>query len=409
MSGHWPRYLPVGLLELANLASGVGNAIVMITIPWFVLDLTGSAAAAGLVAAVSAIPSLLVSPIAGWLVDRFGRRVISVASDVMSALSVAAIPVVALAGDLTLPLIIALALVGAAFDPAGYTARRALIPDAAMAARMPVDRLNGIHEGVFAVGWTIGPLLAAVLIAAFGAAPSFWAPFGLFLLASACVAVMRVRDQGQQERQRAIAAGEHVGGWQGLVRGFSVLWHDRLLRTITIAVVVLVAIYMPTEAVLLPVHFEGLGDPGSLGIIIAALAAGSAVGAFGYGWLSRRMTRLTMMRIVLLGTALSIVPMALLPALPVMALAGFALGLCWGPFNPLMSTVVQRRVRPDEQGRVYGVQLSAFYAAPPIAMLAVGAAVEGYGVEATYLGLAVVLAATALVALLTPGLREIND
>jgi MFS family permease len=113
--------------------------------------------------------------------------------------------------------------------------------------------------------------------------------------------------------------------------------------------------------------------------------------------------------VVLIGTAASIIPMALLPALPLMVVAAFFLGLCWGPFNPLMSTLVQRRVPADEQGRVYGVQLSVFYAAPPLAMLAVGFSVERFGVSATYLGLAGILAATALLVLLAPGLKEIDD
>jgi MFS family permease len=46
----------------------------MITIPWLILEETGSPAFAGLVAAISALPGLLISPINGWLVDHVGRR-----------------------------------------------------------------------------------------------------------------------------------------------------------------------------------------------------------------------------------------------------------------------------------------------------------------------------------------------
>jgi MFS family permease len=197
-----PRLTPVILLEAANLASGVGNAIVMLTIPWLVLEKTGSAASAGLVAAVSSLPALLVAPLVGWLVDRFGRRVVSVVSDILSALAVASIPLMAMLGDLTFPAIVALAVLGATFDPAGYTARRSMLPDAAEAAGRSVDPLNGIHEGIFAIGWTVGPVVGAALIAAVGAEQSFWAPAVLFLIASACVAAMRVGDAGQSARSR---------------------------------------------------------------------------------------------------------------------------------------------------------------------------------------------------------------
>ncbi len=409
MSVALARWRPVLLLQAANAASGFGNAIVMIAIPWLVLDATGSAAAAGLVAALSSIPGLVVSPVAGWLVDRFGRRAVSVLSDLLSALSVAALPLVALAGELTFPVIVALAVLGATFDPAGYTARRTLLPDVATAARASVDRLNGIHEGVFAAGWTLGPLAAAWLIAAVGPTRAFWLPCALFLLASACVLVMRVGDSGQQRRAERLAEGTELGGLAGAARGFVLLWNDELLRTITFAVLVLAAIYMPTEAVLLPAYFQGLDDPGALGLVITGLAGGSAIGAFAYGALSARLSRLTLLRLVLAGTAIGIVPMALLPSPIVMAAAGFILGFAWGPMNPLLSTLVQRRVEADEQGRVYGVMLSTFYAAPPIAMLVVGALTERYGVAITYAGIAALLVVSVLAVLAFPRLREIND
>jgi MFS family permease len=403
-----PRLTPVILLEAANLASGVGNAIVMLSIPWLVLEKTGSAASAGLVAAVSALPALLVAPFVGWLVDRFGRRPVSVISDVLSALAVASIPLMAMVGDLTYPTIMALAVLGATFDPAGYTARRSILPDAAEAADRPVDTLNGIHEGIFAIGWTVGPVAGAALIAAVGAAQSFWAPFVLFLIASACVAAMRVGDAGQRARAEAGADGRADRGWTSWTRGFTALWRDRPLRLVTIAVVILAAIYMPTEAVLLPTYFERLGEPGSLGIVISALSLGAMIGAFGYGWLARRLRLATIARLVLAGVALSIVPMALLPPLPVLAAAGFFLGLSWGPADPMMSTLVQTRIPPDEQGRVYGVQMSLFYAAPPIAMLIIGGVVEQLGLPTAYLALALLLAVFSVAALLSPRIRELD-
>ena len=136
------------------------------------------------------------------------------------------------------------------------------------------------------------------------------------------------------------------------------------------------------------------------------LAAGATIGAFGYGWLSARLSRPMILRVTLVGTAVSILPMALLPPVPWLAAAGFCLGLFWGPLNPLVTTLIQQRVPADEQGRVISVQLSAFYAAPPFGMLLTGLAVERWGVADTYLALGVTLAATALVACLSKALRS---
>ena len=112
------------------------------------------------------------------------------------------------------------------------------------------------------------------------------------------------------------------------------------------------------------------------------------------------------MRMIMIGSSLSIVPMAFLPPLPLLMIAGFLLGLSWGPYNPLISTLVQERVPAHLHGRVFGVQTAVFYAAPPLGMVLAGISVESLGVGTTYLILAAILSTTALLALLTRSLRS---
>ena len=64
----------------------------LVVLPWLVLDLTGSAAAAGGVAAASLVPLLVASLFSGTLVDMWGRRRTALVADVLSGLSVAAHP-----------------------------------------------------------------------------------------------------------------------------------------------------------------------------------------------------------------------------------------------------------------------------------------------------------------------------
>jgi MFS family permease len=395
---------PVVLHQLSNFASGLGNSIVMITIPWLILEETGSPAFAGLVAAISAIPGLIVSPIGGWLADHVGRRAVSVGADLLSSLAVLAFPIVALTYGLSSLSILLIAVIGAVFDPAGYTARKTLLADVAKASEIELDRLNGIHDGFMGISWILGPAVGAGLISTVGAINSFWVSAGLFVLAAIAILFLRVGNLGKEARDLAEQNGEVSD--RSLRIGFQVLWNDKLLRTITFAILVIAAVYLPTETVVLPTYFEKLDNPAGLGIVISALAAGSAIGSFGYGWISKRISRKNLVRMTLVGTAVSIIPMAFLPPLPVLILSGFALGLSWGPFNPLISTLIQQRVPADQQGRVFGVQTAVFYAAPPLGMVLAGLAVEGMGVGATYLILAAILATTALLALLTKSLRS---
>jgi MFS family permease len=395
---------PVFLHQLSNFVSGLGNSIVMITIPWLILQETGSPAFAGLVAAISALPGLFISPIGGWLVDHIGRRSVSIGADLLSSLSVMAFPIVALTSDLTSLTILLIAVVGAIFDPAGYTARKTLLADVAKASEIKLDRLNGIHDGFMGLAWIIGPAVGAGLISTIGAVNSFWVSAALFIIAALAIAFLRVGNLGRDARDLAEQRGEVSN--RSIRVGFQVLWNDKLLRTITISILVLAAVYLPTETVVLPTYFEQLDNPAGLGIVISALAAGSTIGSFGYGWISTRLSRRTLVRMTLIGTAVSIIPMALLPPLPLLATAAFFLGLSWGPFNPLISTLIQQRVPADQQGRVFGVQTAVFYAAPPLGMVISGLSVENVGVKTTYLFLAAILSTTAILALLTKSLRS---
>lgn len=316
---------PIVLLQISNFASGLGNSIVMISIPWLILERTDSPAFAGLVAAISALPGIFVSPIGGWMVDHIGRRAVSIGADILSAFSVATFPIVALTFGLSNLSILLIALLGAVFDPAGYTARKTLLADVAKTSDSNLDHLNGIHDGIMAIAWVFGPAVGAGLIATIGSINSFWVSAALFIVASLAILCLKVGDSGKESRELAKESGEKTDSSMHI--GVITLWNDKLLRTLTIALIVIAAVYLPTEAVVLPTYFEDIENPGGLGLVISALAGGSAVGAFGYGWISARIQKRTLMRMIMVGSAISIVPMAFLPPLPLLMIAGFLLGL----------------------------------------------------------------------------------
>jgi len=376
----------------------------MITIPWLILERTDSPTFAGLVAAISALPGILVSPIGGWMVDHIGRRAVSIGADLLSSLSVAAFPIVAATFGLSNPSILLIAVLGATFDPAGYTARKTLLTDVAKASDADLDHLNGLHDGIMGIAWILGPAVGAGLIASVGAVNSFWVSASLFIVAALAISFLRVGDAAKESREVAKTSGEETNS--SIRIGVKTLWDDKVLRTLSVALLIIAAVYLPTEAVVLPTYFEDVDNPRGLGFVISALAAGSAVGSFGYGWISARMKRKTLIRLILLGSALSIIPMAFLPPLSVLMLSGFLLGLSWGPYNPLISSLVQQRVPAHLHGRVFGVQTAVFYAAPPLGMVLAGLSVESYGIKATYAVLAGVLSITSILVLLTKALRS---
>ena len=393
---------PIVLLETANVLSGIGNGVVVIAIPWLVLRETGSAGLYGLIAVIAVLPSLFVLPFIGAMIDRYGPRWNSVVSDTASAVSVLALPLLLVVDALSVPAIIALAVLGAVIDPAGYTARKAAIAPAAEASGVRVASVNGMHDALFGLGWAAGPPLGALLIALTGISATFLASGVLFIAAAAAMALLRITAPAQ----RVADPGE--GRLTELAAGLRALWRDRPLRAITIVNGILAALYFPTEVVALPVHFEALGDPTGLGIVLAALAGGYVVGAFSYGWLSARLSGAWIFRIALVATAIAAVPLAFLPPVPVMAVAGAVLGAGWGPVSPLVTSLVQTRMPLAMQGRVFAVEMTIITALPPAMILITGLSVDAWGVDIVYLALGGAFALTSLVSLALPAIRTLD-
>ena len=141
-----PSRRPIYLILFAALAAAAGNGISLIAFPWLVLQHNGSAFDASIVAGAASLPLLFSTLIAGTAVDYLGRRRVSLVSDVLSATTVAAGPVLAIAfghRSITVGVLAALAALGALFDPAGITARQSMLPEAATNAGWTLDRTNG--------------------------------------------------------------------------------------------------------------------------------------------------------------------------------------------------------------------------------------------------------------------------
>jgi MFS family permease len=397
------RWTPFVALEAATLLSATGNGIALIALPWLVLELTGKASDAGAVAAVSALPRLATALLAGTVVDRVGRRRTSVAADTLSALSVAAIPVVGAFGDLTVTWLMVLGALGAFFDPAGVTARTTMIPAVAAHARIRLERANGIHESVNSTAYLVAPGVGGLLIAVVGAEATLWATAAAFVLAALLMAATPM-PAGAPHVPRA----ERAGFWAETAEGLRFVRRSRALRTLAVVYLVVVALWLPVEGVVLPVLFQQQGAPTSLGLLLTAMSAGLVVGSLLYGLRGHRVPRRTAVVVALIGTALPIVGMALLPPLPWMIALGFVSGLLYGPMNPIVNVVMQERSPEAMRGRVLGVFTASAYAAGPLGLVLAGPLVDRLGVQGAFLTLSLALTAMAVGTLALRGLRDLD-
>jgi MFS family permease len=396
---------PLYLLEGANALSGLSNAIAIITVPWLIFERTGSATQAGIVVAASAIPGIIISPFVGALIDHYGRKRVSIGSDLLSALSVMLFPIWDSLFGLTFASIATFAVLGAAFDPAGYTARKSLIPDVAKASNTSMDKLNSWHEAVFSGGWVLGPAIGAIAISLVGAANSMWIVFVAFILAIILISMLHVGDLGLEHREEI---GDQEKFWTSTLRGLQVLKSDKAMYYLTLSIVFLAMVYLPTESVVLPKYFSDIDDPRGYGYVLSSMAAGGIATTLAYPKLVKHFKKRTIVIGALAATSVAMIPMTFFPPIGLFVLAGFLLGLGWGPMNPLMNSVVQQRVAPHIQGRVFGVQTSLFYASGPIGMFVTGVSVDAFGVRPVYIAAVSILIVFQLFIMLLPDLRDLD-
>jgi MFS family permease len=397
------RIMPFIALEGSTLLAGLANGVAMVALPWLVLDLTGRADAAGLVALISGVPTLFASLFSGTIVDTLGRRRTSVFSDLLSAVAVAAIPVVALTTGLTFTWVLVLAVLGAVFDPAGVTARESMLTGVSQATGMRLERVNGIHEAVWGLAFLVGPAVGAVLIATVGVESAFWAMAVAFVASAVLLAFVHVPGAGRPHYD------DRPYFWAGTLDGLRLVLGDAPLRTVVLLSTGVVGIAYPVIGIVLPVIYQGNDDPVGLGLIVMSFSLGGVIGALLYSSFGHQAHPRGTFAVALWGAALSLVVFAIWPETGVMVAAGLAGGVLLGPMNPIINLALQRRTPESMRGRAMGVVTALAYGAYPIGYVLAGVLVEAYGVVATLAVFAVASVLLALLASAAPSLKRLDE
>ena len=364
--------------------------MVFIALPWLALEITGSAASAGALVALTSIPGIFFGPILGTLIDRIGRRVSGFISEVLTALTILLIPVVHSSIEISFALLVLLALGRAIVSPASSTARKSIIPDVAGPSGLSLERANSIHEAVFATGFAIGPAVAALFIGLIGPFDVFYVVALFSTLSATALFFVRTKE----------SRGDGVSETGSLLQD-TVLGAKTILKTPAVLlglsfVMTLAMIYLPTEMVVLPAHFNALDYAEGLGLLISTMAGASVVGALLFERLQKMFKYSTILKFGFIGLGSSVLLMSLLPPFWILLILGAVLGFSWGPLMPMLNTVIQRVIPENMRGRVFGIEMTIWGAGPTLTAVAVGIAVDGVGVQPVYFVLAAIVLALSV-------------
>jgi predicted MFS family arabinose efflux permease len=395
------RRAPLYALFVADAVSLSGNVVALVTIPWFVLQKTGTAALTGVSAFFTTLPVVIATFFGGVVVDRLGARTMSIVADTASAAAVAAIPALHLTVGIELWQLFALVFLGALLDAPGATARRSLLPDLVELAGMRMERATSIVQGIREGSFLVGAPLGGILVAALGATNTLWVDAGSFLVSAALLRSFAPR----LVRERDGTAGY----FSDLAEGIRFVWSDRLIRAVVLTVLLTNFLDAPLSTVLMPVYADQeFGSAEHLGLILGFFGAGTILGAIAFAIVGHRLPRRRTFVISFVLVSFPYMLLALTPSLEVTLATVALFGFAGAPLNPILQTVAFERIPRQLRGRVIGTATAGAFAAIPLGMLAGGVAIEAIGLGPTLLAIGLCYFAVTAYGFFTPAFREMD-
>jgi len=379
MTSSWKRTF--FLIWTGQAFSLLGSSLVQFALVWWLTQKTGSAMVLTTATLVALLPSVILGPFVGALVDRWNRRRVMIVADGMVAMATAVLVVLFWLDVIQVwhiyVLLFMRSLTGTFHFPAMQASTSLMVPDAHLA------RISGLNQALRGILNIAAPPLGALLIGLLPMASVLAIDIvtaGIAILPLLFVAIPQPRQTDTQavtpsSLLRDVAAGlKYVKAWPGLL-GLIIL---AMLLNFVIAPA---GTLMP----LLVTRHLG-GDAYLLGFMESAFGAGVIVGGLilaVWGGFKRRIIT-SMSGVVTLGAGVLFLSAAtresLWLGLAAQGLMGLAIPFANGP----LMAILQSKVAPEMQGRVFTLLESGATAMMPVAMIIAGPVAEVFGVRIWY-------------------------
>jgi Na+/melibiose symporter-like transporter len=399
-----------GLLWAGGLISETGDWFLLVGLPVWVLQVTGSSLVTATVFLVGLLPGLVVGPLAGVLVDRWDRRRTLVAVSLAQAGFL--LPLLAVDGRERLWIVYLVTAVEAALSQLNDPARNALVP--ALVGRDDLVRANALIGLNGNLARLAGSPIGGLLVEVAGLGGLVIGDAASFLLGAALIALARPRGAAPAAGPRPARPGPSTAPGRGVagewVDGLRVTFGDRRLRW-GLVVSGLAAVAQGIFTVLFVVFVARVlgGDGADVGLFRGVQAIGGLLGGVLVVGLAGRLEPGR-----LLGTSLLVfaaIDLAIWNG-PALTTAGWLyLGLFVAAGVPGvamlsgLTALVQEQAAEAYLGRVFATYLGSFNGLMALGMLLAGLGGDAVGVVAVLNGQAGLYLLAGLVAVATLGRR----
>jgi len=378
----------------------IGTWITRIATSWLVYRLTGSLLLLGIVGFCGQIPTLLLAPFTGVLVDRWDRRSILLVTQVLSMLQSVALAVMVFSGSVTIPLVLALQILQGIINSFDTPARQAFVVEM-LEDRSDLPNAIALNSSMVNASRILGPSIGGVVIAAVGEGWCFTADAISYLAVLASLMAMQVERRQLPPRDTRML--------DELRTGFHYVSRFLPVRSALILLSLVSLLGMP-YTVLMPAIASGTlhGGPHTLGFLMAASGVGALAGAL---YLASRRSVLGLGDAMVISTTAFGVGLVAFSFSRVLWLSLLVLPLVGGGMMVTMAatnTIIQTIVTEELRGRVMAFYTMAFLGTAPIGSLVAGVVAERIGPTQTILAGGVCCLAVAVwFGLGLPALKEL--
>ncbi len=395
------RHADFRMLWTGMTASLLGDGIFYVALAWQAYELSNTPSALSTIGVAMTVPHVVFLLAGGVVSDRFDRRRVMIAADLMRAAAVGTMGVLALSGRLELwHMLVLSGLFGAGtafFGPAFDAIVPGLVPDAELNQANSLDQL--VRPAALRM---VGPALGGWIVASGGAGTAFVVDACTFAVSISCVALMRSGRTTSEEPHGSVIGDLREGF--AYVRSQVWLWGTFLAATLGYLI-----FWGPSE-VLLPfvVRNEMHGTAADLGLIFAVGGIGAMTSAIVMG--NRQMPRRNMTFIYLVWTASTLAIAGYgLARFPWQAMAAcFAFNALEGAGTIVWATTKGRLVPSRLLGRVSSFDWFISIALVPISYAFTGPIAGAFGATETLVGAGLLGGIVTLAFLFLPGMRDIE-
>jgi len=374
------------------LLGRVGGSMWLLIVVLFVLQRYHSPQLAGVAAFLAILPGLLLAPVAGALLDRYGRAPLVVADYLIAALAAGSIAVLSALHSLSPRVLLGIVTVASLTNPLSNAGARSLFPT--LVPRPMWERANALDSSGHVIAMLLAAPLGGALVGLVGGEWALAAAGTVFLVA----ALVMVR---LPEPVKAAPSSGSVllNAWRGLqyvMRNPTLRGLAATLSTLNLGSGVL-TIALPV-LVLERLH----SGPATVGLLWGAMGAGGLIAALVVGRFSNVGRERSMIMVAILVTCVAMAVLPFAGSVAVVALAAVLMGIATGPLDIALFTVRQRRTDPAWFGRAFAVSMSVNAAGAPIGSGLAGPLVVWSLDGALWAAVIVTLVAAGLLWLLVP-------